>query len=103
MLYTEVGSGERGCARRPLTTTPRDKDAGDMADFSIRTFVTINGRRGEWAERIGITPGTLHARLKDGWSVGDALTQTVAVSSSVPEKLMNLVRDWQVAENRMAV
>src|SRR3990167_2244306 len=36
MMYTEVGSGERVNARRPLTTTPLEKSEGGMADLSIR-------------------------------------------------------------------
>ena len=40
----------------------------------------------EWAGKVGITTTSLHARLKNGWSLDDALTLPKGVHRSNPEK-----------------
>lgn len=39
------------------------------------TYQGVTLTQAEWAERIGIDQGTLHSRLKCGWTVERALTQ----------------------------
>jgi len=54
-----------------------------LASFRAKP-ITHNGitlARNEWAERAGITPGTLGRRLADGWSIERALSAPIRKQS----------------------
>lgn len=57
-------------------------------------FLAFKGRRktaAEWCEIFGIKQGTLHARLKQGWTVSRALTEPVCGFASKDGKAKNPV------------
>lgn len=54
--------------------TPKEQ-ARNRRSSRLLSYRGATRTAAEWAEVIGITQGTLHARLKEGWSVERALTQ----------------------------
>lgn len=52
-------------------------NAEQMKNMSTNRYLSHNGEThtlSDWARKVGITPATLHKRLKRGWSLEKALT-----------------------------
>lgn len=74
-IDNDAGYSPENCKWATRKEQARNKRSG--------RFIEHNGtikRLCEWAESIGMSTGTLHRRLKVGWSVNDALTRPLSTN-----------------------
>jgi hypothetical protein len=85
---------DRGYSPDNCRWATRKEQCRNRASSRFIEFAGASRTAAEWAELIGVSQTTLHARLKAGWTVERALTQPLRGVASKDGKSSKPVRIW---------